>query len=71
MSCFKGQTTNIQSRMVIDAAASIAAKERVSTAVTRVVGYSEYDVMTALNSLFRGETDVKGCVEMMDALRLS
>ncbi len=71
VSCFKGQTTNIQSQMVTDAAASIAAKERVSTAATRIEGYSGDDVAAALNSMFRGETDVKGCVKMMDDSRLS
>ena len=70
VNCFTGQTTNIQSPMVTDAGASIAANERVSTAATRIVGYSAEDVSAALDDLFRGRTDVAGCVQRMDALRL-
>ncbi len=70
VNCFTGQTTNIQSPMVTDASASIAANERVSTAATRIVGYSAEDVSAALDDLFRGRTDVAGCVKRMDDLRL-
>ena len=70
VSCFKGQTTNIQSAMVTDAAASIAARERVSTAASKIVGYSADDVMSAFDSLFRGKTDVSGCVRLMDEYRI-
>ncbi len=71
VSCFKGQTTNIESKMVTEAAASIGAKERVSTAVAKIVGYSAEDVAAAVNSLFDGAVDVKGCVAEMDRLRLA
>lgn len=70
VSCFKGQNTNIQSRMVTDARASIAEKERVSTAATRIIGYSADDVAKAFDSLFRGKTDAAGCVKMMDEYRV-
>ncbi len=70
VSCFRGQTTNIQSKMVTDAQASIAAKERVSTAATRIVGYSADDVAAAFDSLLRGKTDAAGCVKMMDDARM-
>ncbi len=70
VSCFKGQTTNIQSQMVTDAARSIAANERVSTAATRIVGYSAEDMLTAVNNLLAGTTDVAGCVELMDQFRI-
>ncbi len=70
VSCFKGQTTNIQSDMVTEAQASISAKERVSTAATRIIGYSAEDVAEAFNSLLRGGTDVSGCVKLMDEKRI-
>ncbi len=69
VSCFRGQTTNIQSQMVQDAAASIAEKERVSTAASRIVGYSADDVAAAFDSLLRGEIDAEGCVARMDEYR--
>ncbi len=68
--CFKGQTTNIQSHMVTDAAVSIAANERVSTAASKIVGYSAEDMASALESLLLGRTDVPGCVQLMDEYRL-
>ena len=70
VSCFKGQNTNIQSAMVTDAAASIAAHERVSTAATRLVGYSADDMNAALDELFLGRVDVPGCVALMDEYRI-
>ena len=70
VSCFKGQTTNIQSKMVTDARASIDEKERVSTAATRIVGYSADDVAAAFDSLLRGKTDAAGCVKLMDQYRI-
>ncbi len=70
VSCFQGQTTNIQSQMVTDAQGSIVANERVSTAATRIVGYSAEDVSAAFDSLFRGKTDVAGCVKLMDDYRM-
>ncbi len=70
VSCFKGQTTNIQSQMVIDAEASIAKYERVSTAATRVIGYSADEAASALNKLFKNEIDVSECIDMMDEYRI-
>lgn len=70
VSCFKGQTTNIQSKMVTDAKESIAAKERVSTAASRIIGYSADDVAAAFDSLLRGRTDAAGCVKQMDEYRI-
>ncbi len=70
VNCFKGQTTNIQSQMVTDSMASIEALERVSTASTRIVGYSAEDVRAAFDSLLRKRTDVKGCIELMDEYRM-
>ncbi len=69
VSCFRGQTTNIQSAMVTDAAASIASRERVSTAATKIVGYSADDVAAAVGELLRHRVDAAGCVVLMDSLR--
>ncbi len=70
VSCFRGQTTNIQSPMVTDAYSSVAAHERVSTAASKIIGYNAEDVMAALNAMLRGETDVAGCVKQLDDYRL-
>lgn len=70
VNCFVGQTTNIQSQMVTDAESSIKANQRVSTASSRIIGYSGDDVVLAFDSMFRGNTDVTGCVEMMDNYRI-
>ena len=70
VNCFKGQTTNIQSHMVTDAGVSIAANERVSTAASKIVGYSAEDMASALESLLLGRTDVTGCVQKMDEYRI-
>ncbi len=70
VNCFKGQNTNIQSDMVTEAEKSIKANERVSTAASRVVGYSADDMVAALDVLFRKKTDVKGCVKLMDEYRI-
>ena len=70
VNCFKGQTTNIQSKTVTDAAASIAEKERVSTAATRINGYSADDVTNLFNMMFDKKTDVDGCVRRMDEYRV-
>ena len=67
--CFKGQTTNIQSPMVTDAAASVEANLRASTAVSKIVGYSDENVASALESLFRKKTDTAGCVALLDKYR--
>lgn len=69
VSCFVGQTTNIQSKMVTDAQESIQKYERVSTAASRIVGYSGDDTVSALRRLFKGEVDVPGCVAEMDGMR--
>lgn len=71
VSCFKGQTTNIQSKMVADASASVAENERVSTASSKIKGYNADDMVSAINELLKKKTDVKGCIEKMDMLRLS
>ena len=70
VNCFKGQTTNIQSQMVTDASVSIGDNERVSTAASKIIGYSAEDMASALESLFLGQTDVDGCVQMMDEYRI-
>ena len=69
VSCFRGQTTNIQSKMVTDASASIAANERVSTASSQIIGYSAEDVAESFNEMFRGNITVAECVAEMDAKR--
>ncbi len=71
VNCFKGQTTNIQSKPVIDAAASIAANERVSTAASRINGYSADDVAAALHDMLSGKTDARGCIKRMDEYRIT
>ncbi len=70
VNCFKGQTTNIQSQMVTDAGASIAENERASTAASRIIGYSADDVAAAFGSMFNKDTDVSGCVKLMDDYRI-
>ncbi len=71
VSSFRGQNTNIQSKMVTDAARSISKLERVSTASTRVVGYNAEDVCRALISLMKGDTTVPETVRLMDHYRLA
>ncbi len=71
VSCFKGQTTNIQSQMVTDAGASIATNERVSTAASRIIGYSADEVAEVFDELFRHKTDVSGCVRRLDECRIA
>ena len=71
VSCFRNETANIQSHMVTDAEGSIDEYGRVSTAATWVIGYSADNVAADLNRLFRNETDVKGCVELMDEKRIA
>ncbi len=71
VNCFKGQTTNIQSPMVTDASVSIAANERVSTAASRIIGYSATDAAAAFDSLFRKKTDVAGCIKLLDDYRIA
>ncbi len=69
VSVFKHQTTNIQSKMVTDAKSSLAKYERVSTANTRILGYSADDMMYALNALFKGDLTPAECVRQMDSKR--
>lgn len=71
VNCFKGQTTNIQSPMVTDAMTSINANQRVSTTVSKVVGYSQSETASAFQELFKGKADVEGCVRMMDEYRIN
>ncbi len=68
--CFQGMTTNKESEMVREAAASIAKKERVSVAVTRIAGYSAEDVIGAVNELLSHQTDVEGALRRMDEARI-
>lgn len=71
VNCFKGQTTNIQSHMVTDASVSVDANVRISTAASKIVGYSADDMVTVVNDLFHKRTDVPGCVKLMDDYRVS
>ena len=71
VSCFNGQTTNIESKMVADSEPSIASKERVSTAASRIIGYSADEVSAAFNEMFRKKTDAAGCVGQMDSYRIA
>ncbi len=71
VSCFKGQNTNIQSQMVTDAGASIAEHERVSTAASRIMGYSADEMISALNDMFLKKIDVTGCIRLMDEYRIN
>lgn len=70
VNCFQGQTTNIQSPMVTNASVSIAENGRASTAASKIIGYSAEDIDAALKKLFRKETDVAGCVKLMDDYRI-
>ncbi len=71
VNCFKGQNTNIQSEMVTDAQKSIKANERVSTAASRIVGYSAEDMVDALNMMLRKKISVDQCVKLMDEKRIA
>lgn len=68
---FKNQTTNIQADMVTNAMVSIEANQRVSTAWPKIIGYSQDDVGAAVLKMFRGETDVDGCIKLMDEYRIA
>lgn len=70
VSCFKGQTTNIQSDMVTAASGSISLHERASTANPKVIGYSQQEMGDAVRKLFQGEVDAAGCVALMDEYRI-
>ncbi len=69
VSVFQGQTTNIQSQMVTDAMESIRRLERVSTASTKILGYSAEDTVDALSRLMQGRLGTKECVEELDRAR--
>lgn len=71
VSCFRGQTTNIQSDMVTRAMGSILERQRVSTAEPRIVGYSQEETAAAFRSLLTGEISPEECVREMDAARLA
>lgn len=71
LNCFRGQTTNIQSPMVLDAAKSIEENLRASTSASKVLGFSGDDVAVALESLFRNRVDIAGCIELMDEYRIA
>lgn len=71
VSCFKNQTTNIQSGMVTDASVSIEANRRASTAWLKIAGYRQDDVGAAVLKLFDGEVDVAGCIQLMDEYRIN
>ncbi len=66
VNCFKGQTTNIQSKMVTDARDSIDRHERVSTAATKIIGYSADDIALLVNDLFREKLTIAELVTRMD-----
>lgn len=71
VSCFKGQTTNIQSDMVTAAQGSIALRGRASTANSKIIGYTQQEMGTAVRRLCQGEVDVAGCVTLMDEYRIA
>lgn len=66
---FKGQTTNIQSAMVTDNAASVDTYRRASTAVNKIIGYKQSDMIEIFKNLFDKSADVDGCVGLMDEYR--
>ena len=71
VSVFKGQTTNIQSQMVTDAADAIAKLQRTSTAEPKIIGYTQPETASAVQELFLGNVDVAGCVKLMDEYRMA
>ncbi|MCI7125528.1 MAG: extracellular solute-binding protein [Agathobaculum sp.] len=71
VSCFKGQTTNIQSEMVTAAMDSINQHQRTSTAEPKVIGYTQNETGSAFQELFMGSVDVAGCIELMDQYRMT
>lgn len=71
VSCFKGQTTNIQSAMVTDAADSISKCQRTSTAEPKIIGYTQNETGSAIQELLMGNVDVAGCVALMDEYRMN
>ena len=71
VSCFNGQTTNIQSQMVTDAIDSINELQRTSTAEPKIIGYTQAETGSAVQELFMGNVDVAGCIDLMDGYRMT
>lgn len=71
VSCFKGQTTNIQSDMVTNAMDSINAHQRTSTAEPKIIGYTQNETGSAIQELFMGNVDVASCIKLMDEYRIN
>lgn len=71
VSCFKGQTTNLQSEMVTEAMGSVSLHARASTANPRIIGYTQQDMGTAVQKLLSGEVDTEGCIALMDEARMA
>lgn len=71
VNCFKGQTTTVQSQMVVDAADSINELQRTSTAEPKIIGYTQNETGSAVQELLLGNVDVAGCIELMDNYRIA
>lgn len=71
VSCFKGQTTNIQSDMVTNAIESVEALQRTSTANPKILGYTQNETGSAIQELMLGNVDAAGCVKLMDDYRIA
>ena len=71
VSCFNGQTTNIQSGMVTEAQGSISLHGRASTANPKIIGYTQQEMGAAVEKLLQGEVDTAGCVALMDEYRIA
>lgn len=71
VSCFKGQTTNVQSDMVTEAMGSISLHMRASTANSKILGYTQQDMGAAVQKLLSGEVDTEGCIALMDEARMA
>ena len=71
VSCFKGQTTNIQSDMVTNMQDSISLLARASTANPKIIGYTQQEMGAAVQKLLQGEVDAAGCVALMDEYRIA
>lgn len=64
---FKGQTTNVESPMVLEVQDELAQKERVSTAEPKIKGYDARAINEAMHRLYAGEITVEECLAEMDA----
>ena len=67
VSVFKGQTTNVESPMVLEVADSLAQKERVSTAEPKIKGYNARLMNEAIHQLYDDKITVEECLALMDA----